>query len=315
MTASHDTVVAACKRAPFRTSLLILVGLLLVAAGVLGYIALGNEADYRALTRDPVRVEADMIDGGPSGRFGYEVKYRFRVDNLINTGRIHVSEADWQWISASKKVPVVYARDNPRLFDTNPEVYRDAARKYAYYAAAFFGAALLALVAARFGRQIPDARTHREGAPQTSRGISKLGFLIVACLLLYSANNNYTDHRALHADMRSAEGEIIRTWTEGKNGGDTGIRYRFGERMAEFYGSTRNLGHWKPGDRVTVYFSESRPTHSTLDPDAFRRTSILHALGSVIAFIILGVAFLIERSQRGRLTATPASQETGGGVR
>jgi len=307
MTASHDTTDAAPNRAPFRMGLLVLVGLLILAASVVGYAALRNELDYRALTRDPVRVEADMIDGGPSGRFGYAIKYRFRVDNLINTGRIHVSEADWEWISASKKVPVVYARDNPRLFDTNPEVYRDAARRYAYYAAAFFGASLLALVAARFGRQIPDARTHREGAPQTSRGISKLGFLIVGCLLLYSANNNYADHRALHADMRSAEGEIIRTWTEGKNGGETGIRYRFGERMAEFFGSTRNLGHWKPGDRVTVYFSESRPAHSTLDPDAFRRTSILHAIGSAIAFIILGVAFLVEQAQRRRLTATPVS--------
>lgn len=292
---------------PFQRGLLILVGLLVLAAGVLGYIALRNESDYRTIMRDPMRVEADMIDGGPSGRFGYSLRYRFRVENLINTGRIHVSEDDWQWISATKKVPVVYARENPRLFDTNPQVYRDGALKYAWVALAFI---LLGVIVWFIGPWVAAISISPSREQDIGALAAVLVFLSIGAIQAASAAQNFRAHRALHLDMRETHAEIERTWTvsKGRNGSELVMRYRSKDLVGDFAAPNSTWRKLKAGDRVTAYYSAQNPSISTLEPNSFRRSAFFEAMIALIAFALatpIGLMFWSNRSRR--FTATRVS--------
>lgn len=294
---------------PWQRSLLGLVGMLLVAAGVLGYIALGNEADYRTIMRDPVRIEADMIDGGPSGRFGYVVKYRFRVDNLINTGRIHVSEDDWQWISASKKVPVVYARDNPHLFDTNPEAYRDSARKYAWVAIALTTLVIFIWLA---GPHLEAVKLSEPREEMVAAAAAFLVFSLIGTIQAASAVMNYRSHRDLHINMQAMDVEIERTWSisRGRSGSQLMLRYRSNALVGEFAAPNSTWHRLKPGDRVTAYYAAENTSLNTLEPNSFRRSAFFESLIALVAFALvipIGLMLRLKWRRGRRLTSTPVS--------
>ncbi|MEQ1519270.1 MAG: DUF3592 domain-containing protein [Usitatibacteraceae bacterium] len=273
--------------------LLVLVGLLMLAAAVLGYVALQNELSYRTIMRDPVRVEADMIDGRPSGRFGYAVRFRFTVDGLRNADTIHVGESDWQWISTSNKVPVIYARENPRLFYTNPEVYRHNANREGKVAGFLLLMSIAVVVAGLWQRRrtanAPSRRPFelREGP----RVYVFVGILIsvVAVIFLNMAAHNFLRHREVLGDWQQVEGEIVRNWHERR--GMKGIRYRFGEYTGA---SIVHAGSWrqaKIGDRVPVYVPEGHPELSMLNPGVFLYDSVIALFGGItlLGFLIFGL--------------------------